>query len=133
MTHKFLYFFKYFIYVLIVFFFFIILYNVCFLHEVFVMEPNIIVDFYGNKEYISSHPYVYYNFNINETAHTIPSDENAIYESFYGRPGPCKPDWYATHNPAMSSGKVIIQKTFCAKPGMYEPDWYATHKLHYTS
>jgi hypothetical protein len=41
----------------IIFSIIVLLFNICFPQEVFAMDPNIVIDYYGDKEFVGQDPY----------------------------------------------------------------------------
>lgn len=73
---------------------FLFLFNICFPHEAFAMEPPkyLVTDYYGNKEYIGQDPYAYFN---------KPGHSNNYYEVVQS-------DLEPPYSPQIGPGKPIV-------------------------
>src|ERR1700722_12080374 len=75
---------------------FLLLFNICFPHEVFAMEPSkdIVEDYYGNKEYIRKDSYGHFN----------PSGSSNNY------PNSVQPDLKPPYSPQLGPSKPVVSE-----------------------
>ena len=75
---------------------FLLLFNICFPHEVFAMEPSkdIVEDYYGNKEYIGKDSYGHFN----------PSGSSNNY------PNSVQPDLKPPYSPQLGPSKPVVSE-----------------------
>jgi hypothetical protein len=109
---------KNYFYVFKIFFMFFTLLSIIFLifsiffpYEAFAMEPDTIIDYYGNKEYVGPDPYGHNNNNSAGIITTTPVLVNpdiiqVSHNDSYGTSAPYEKDWYAKNDPYIISPTI---------------------------
>ena len=87
----------------IIFSIIVLLFNICFPQEVFAMDPNIVIDYYGDKEYVGTDPYGHNNdpvkISTTPAIITSPCVIQSPQNDSYATSAPYEKDWYANNDP----------------------------------
>jgi hypothetical protein len=114
---------------------FSLLLNIWFPNEAFAMEPNITMDYYGQKEYTGPDPYGYFHNPIKDSYVSPIVDTNTIKQSsqdLYGVNPPYERDWYANNHINVKSPLYPDTFTFDLYISIKRRAYWYIWKIHST-
>lgn len=80
-----------------------IVFSIFFPNEAFAMEPDTVIDYYGNKEYVGTDPYGQNNNSarVNTITPVLANPDiiQVSHNDSYGTSAPYEKDWYAKNDP----------------------------------
>jgi len=115
----------------------LLLFNICFPHEAFAMEPSkdLVTDYYGNKEYVGQDAYGHFHDPIKDSHISPRVDTDIIQQShrdLYGTSPPYERDWYADNHPNVGSPVYSDTSTFALYLAIKRRAYWYIWKIHST-